>query len=484
MNIKDILCVIPSRLGIGEEFTIKIKLRGETQEIKCDNNWNTVKPALNSPFNLAVGRGIKYVDDTLSEWQGCLTIDNEEGALKGDEQIKLDGLNQGVFNGDTRPIKHFKGYSWTKPGFHFIKITDHDSGMSFLSNPVYVTEEEPKNRIYWGDPHWQTFFTDGIRCPEELYAFARDEAFLDFGAISDHMEAVTDRQWDYFQEVSNDYNQPGQFVSLIGQEWTNHKDGHRNIYFRGDSGPLIRSTAPSSNTLKKLWNTIDEVKKTGEQILLIPHHTSNKIMGCDWSLGWNPEYEKAVEVYSCWGSSECHEDDGNTRPITPENCGGEVKGRHIRDALKRGYRFGFVGGGDIHDGRPGDCLDGHPGVTKGYGSGLTAVMIPELTRENVFDAIENHQSYAATCSRIFLDVVTEKHGKNLKMDIKCASEKGLKNVDIITNGDSVQSIDLKDNSLCLEHQLEIQTLEENDFVYIRVTTNSGDMAWSSPIFGS
>jgi len=482
MNLTDILCVIPSRLGVGEEFTIKIKLRGKSQEIPCSNfSWKTKEPALLGPFNLAVARNIKYMDDTLPEWKGCLQVDGE-GSLKGREQIKFDGLNQGVFSEDTRPIKHFDGYSWTKPGFHFIRITDSESDTSFWSNPVYVTKEKPKNRIYWGDPHWQTFFSDGIRCPEELYAFARDEAFLDFGAISDHMEAITDRQWDYFQAVSNDYNQPGSFVSLIGQEWTNHKYGHRNIYYRGAGGPLISSKDSNSDTLEKLWKTADKVAATGEEVLLIPHHTANKIMGCDWSMGWNPKYEKAVEVYSCWGSSECHEDDGNTRPITPENCGGEVKGRHVRDALKRGYRFGFVGGGDIHDGRPGDCLDGHPGVTKGYRSGLTAVLIPELTRENVFDAIKNNHSYAATCSRIFMDVVTEKHGKNLKLDVKCASEHGLKAVEIIRNGDIVQNIALKDNSRFLEQELEIQALAKDDFLYIRVTANSGDMAWSSPVF--
>ena len=50
------------------------------------------------------------------------------------------------------------------------------------------------------------------------------------------MEAVTERQWEYFQAVTNDYNEPGRFVTLIGQEWTNHKPGHRNIYFRGAGG--------------------------------------------------------------------------------------------------------------------------------------------------------------------------------------------------------------------------------------------------------
>jgi len=259
------------------------------------------------------------------------------------------------------------------------------------SNPVWVTEETPTVRLYWGDPHWQTFFSDGIRCPEELYAFARDEGFLDFGAISDHMEAVTKRQWDYFQAVTNDYNQPGVFATLHGQEWTHHVEengapGHRNIYYRGDGGPPLRCTDEDCNTLEKLWQKLDA--RTDIQAIVIPHHPANKVMGVKWELGWNQKFEKAVEIHSVWGSSERHADDGNPLPI--EALGGEVQGRHVIDALKLGYRFGFVGGGDIHDGRPGDQLHNDSYPPKGFSSkpeGFTATWVSELNRENVFSPI-------------------------------------------------------------------------------------------------
>jgi hypothetical protein len=36
--------------------------------------------------------------------------------------------------------------------------------------------------------------------------------------------------------VTNDFNEPGRFATLIGQEWTHHNPargapGHRNIYY-------------------------------------------------------------------------------------------------------------------------------------------------------------------------------------------------------------------------------------------------------------
>ena len=212
----NILCVVPSRLAVGEEFTLKVKVCGPVHEIPSAGSWNTPKPGLRSPFNLNVQRQIQFMDNCLPEWAGKLVVDSSSDGVKGPEELTFDGINQGVYEQDRRPIKVFRGFTCTKPGFHFLRLTDPESGVVGEANPIHVTADVPEERIFWGDPHWQTFFTDGIRCPEELYAFARDEAFLDFGAISDHMEGVTDRQWEYFQAVTDDYNHPSRFVTLHG----------------------------------------------------------------------------------------------------------------------------------------------------------------------------------------------------------------------------------------------------------------------------
>ncbi len=60
----------------------------------------------------------------------------------------------GVFSRDTRPIKTFDGFRFTKPGFHFVRLIEPVSGIEALSNAVYVSEDEPAWRIYWGDPHF------------------------------------------------------------------------------------------------------------------------------------------------------------------------------------------------------------------------------------------------------------------------------------------------------------------------------------------
>ncbi|MFP4029346.1 MAG: DUF3604 domain-containing protein [Candidatus Brocadiia bacterium] len=479
-----ILCTIPSRVGVGEEFPLKIKVLGPVHPIKSSGGWRDWKPGLRGPFNLNVQRNIQYMDNCFPEWQGTLEIDGEEG-LEGPEQIVFDGTNQGVFKNDSRPIKVVKGFKWTTPGFHFVILTDPESGLCVSTNPVFVTEAPPEWRIYWGDPHWQTFFSDGIRCPEELYCFARDEAFLDFGAIADHMEAVTDRQWDYFKAVTNDYNQPGRFATLVGQEWTNHDPdhgapGHRNIYYPGDSGPVLRSTDPKCNTLEKLWNCLEDI---GEA-LAIPHHSANKVMGVDWDLGWNPKFEKAVEVYSVWGNSEKPARNGNPRPMSPENLGGEVDGRHVVDALKRGYRLGFVGGGDIHDGRPGDALHDESYPDRGYriyDQGFTACVCPALNRQNIYDSIKRHSTYATTKSRIYLDV--ESNNGHGGLSVRAASEEGIAGVTLVLKGAEPETVEPDNDPRIVEANLHPGELGQDEFCYVRVLTEQGNMAWSSPLWG-
>lgn len=484
MDPRSIKCVVPSRVGVGETFPLKIKLLGEVREVPPNCWWgNKHKPNLHSPYNLNTTRGIRFLDDVLPEWQGPLTIDAGD-ALEGPGDVVFDGENQGVYEKDVRPVKTFDGFSLKRPGFHFIAVTDPASGVSTVSNPVYVTEKAPSERIVWGDPHWQTYFSDGLRCPEELYAFARDEAFLDFGAISDHVEALTERQWEYFVAVTNDYNEPERFATLVGLEWTHHvkeggAPGHRNVYYRGDHGPILRSNDADCDTLDKLWARLDALPANVEAVA-IPHHPANVTMGVKWELGWNEKYEKAVEIYSIWGNSEKSEADGNLRPIT--SSGGEMDGRHIIDALKMGYKMGFVGGGDVHDGRPGEAMHyaSYPaGQASGYKQGFTAAMVPTLTRENVFDAIKNRRTYATTHSRIYLDVQIE----NGACDFITASESGIKNAAIVVNGADAARFAPDGDERIIEKPGEPVALGENDFAYVRVTTNDGDMAWSSPVFG-
>ncbi|MFQ6115099.1 MAG: DUF3604 domain-containing protein, partial [bacterium] len=393
-NLTGFLVVAPSCLGVNEPFRVKVKALTTPYRV----GWGCYSriPRLVGPFNLSP-RGIAYMDNVPPSWRGQVLIEAED--YKGPSELSLGG-ERGAFPGDSRPICQSEELHFTSPGVKFITVREPKSGIAGKSNAIVVTEKPPAMRLFWGDLHSQTIFSDGLRCPEELYGFARDEAFLDIFAISDHSECLTDEQWNYFVAVANSFNQPHRFATFVGFEWTHHAFGHRNIYYPGDFGPILRCTDPRDGQLDRIYQVAHE-----NGALVIPHHSANVTMGVDWSLGHNPECERLCEIYSIWGNSERGVDCGNPRPI--RTLGGEKRGQHVVDALKRGYRFGFIAGGDIHDGRPGDELHSLQEQPEQYRllwrQGIMGVWTTALTRQAVFEALWNRRVFASTNVRIYLD---------------------------------------------------------------------------------
>jgi len=110
--------------------------------VPCRGAWCTRKPGLGSPFNLNVQRNIRYMDNCLPEWRGRLVV-NAEG-LQGPCELAFDGVTQGAFDGDIRPILVADGFRFVQPGFHFVTLTDPESGLEAHSHAVrriYLTAD-------------------------------------------------------------------------------------------------------------------------------------------------------------------------------------------------------------------------------------------------------------------------------------------------------------------------------------------------------
>ncbi|MFP4249704.1 MAG: DUF3604 domain-containing protein, partial [Armatimonadota bacterium] len=310
------------------------------------------------------------------------------------------------------------------------------------------------------------------------------ESFLDIFAMADHSEALTDRQWEYFVAVTNDSYAPGEFATLVGFEWTNHWPGHRNCYFPGDTGPIVRRGEQSVEDLQRLYDVARE-----HDALLIPHHTSNVRMGVEWEAGHDREHERLVEIHSVWGNSERHADAGNPFPI--RTLEGEQKGRHVIDALNLGYHLGFVGGGDIHDGRPGDELAGLQVTPEEYRhlrrQGIMGVWAPELTREAIFDALWNRRCFATTNVRmpIRFSVCGERQGGEVRCDeerpvsLWAASEVPIARATIVRDGEDWKT--LEPHERVVDWTVEDAPSGAASYYYARIEREDGWMGWSSPV---
>jgi hypothetical protein len=224
--------------------------------------------------------------------------------------------------------------------------------------------------------------------------------------------------------------------------------------------------------------------------LVIPHHSANEIMGVNWQLGHDPEVERLVEIHSIWGNSARPGPAGNPFPIRFGD--GEKAGQHVIDALTLGRRFGFIGGGDIHDGRPGDELHNLQSEPDDYRllrrQGIMAVRAKELTREAIFDALWNRQVYATTNCRIDLefDVCGAPMGSSVEEEgrrpirVHAVSEVPISRIEIVRSGADWHAITSNQTEVVCE--VEDTGAGGPAGYYARVTRSDGQMAWSSPVW--
>ena len=177
------------------------------------------------------------------------------------------------------------------------------------------------HHVYFGDIHThsgQVFDKAddrgcGVGSRDDTYNYAQGAGGLDFYALTEHEWQVDPEGVDDYLALADKYNQEGRFVCLPAFEFTNLLYGHRCVYFRGSGGTVINSNRDwgiptkdpdKSLTPKQLW---EGLSKTGVKFMTSPHHSSSASHPFAWDF-FDPRYDRLVEVYSCWGSSEYYGD--------------------------------------------------------------------------------------------------------------------------------------------------------------------------------
>jgi hypothetical protein len=308
------------------------------------------------------------------------------------------------------------------PGIHYVLVNDSITQNVYWSNPIIVGNYGSSNpKIFWGDIHGHSGLSDGSGSPEHHYFYARYVGRLDFDALTDHGETMQFEfgALDHSEGTTNAVYDPGSFVSFQGVEWTQTSTGHYTCIFSGDklpnNPPLSYMIEP---TMADLWKVLDDfTNSTGCLALALPHHTTKLAYPQDWTY-INPKYVKIVEVSSVHG--ECLFEQRDPYDVRP--CGDPpptyTPGTCVMDAFKMGYRMTMYSSADEHDGHPGHSLahteayighqrpwtTWHNRISMDYPGGITAVYALNLTRNSIFDGLENQRIFASSDNaRPFLD---------------------------------------------------------------------------------
>ncbi|MCO4745889.1 MAG: DUF3604 domain-containing protein [Proteobacteria bacterium] len=417
------------------------------------------------------------------------------------------------------------------PGTYRIEGVATIDGIEFpiRSNPIVVTEAGA-DQIYFGDTHLHSILSyDADRPPAYVYWRMRNQERYDFAFLSDHdmiggvpfapktgILGRDESEWAYTRQLADENYVPGEFVTLYAYEWTSYFYGHRNIYWAPDESdpPLVHHNHESTYEDKPDEHHPAELvaKLEGRDYIAIPHSTAwpTGDVNYHWGPGegryGDPESwpeEKLIEFYSSHGTSEHHDneyavDQGRPEAPTESNFvknllsyniqqAPEDSGNFVQDALAAGWRFGFIGSSDMH-------YLSH--IDQAYKHGSAAVIAPQLTREAIWDGMQNRRSYAVTGVRIALDldvdgwpmgsILTRPGPSEMKWAATIDGTAPIEFVQLVKwDGSAYIVADEHRPAEGTEHvdwQFTDPAVEPGQFAYLKVRQVDGNYAWSSPVW--
>ena len=363
-----------------------------------------------------------------------------------------------------------------------------------LSNPMRILEPDSTSpSVLWADLHGHSNLSDGTGTPDDYFDYARYIAGLDIAALTDHdhwgvefLDAAPE-MWDRIVDTVKRKNAPGDFSALLAFEWTSWLHGHRHVVYFEDHGEIYSSVDEKFDDPDELWAALK-----GQAALTFAHHSAGGPIATNWSFPPDPILEPVTEVSSVHGSSEAWD--------SPSLIYRPLKGNFVRDVLDVGYKLGFIGSGDSHDGHPGLAQIASPT------SGIAAILAKDNTREAILEALRARRAYATNGPRIVLDltlggremgsttVAAELEDGSALLAATVLGTAPLTRVEIIRSGEVTQILDaamLGQTSGAEPHwsgEIRIDNLQPGEYVYLRVVqrgagrSGSAGVAWSSPWF--
>lgn len=339
----------------------------------------------------------------------------------------------------------------------FQAVTDHAAYLGMLaemSDPTTKAGQHPAGKAVQDATDTATRRAAFQQLGGYTRGLMEDDDLLDLGVVRS--------AWRNIVESAERFNDPGNFTTFVGYEYTSsgseRENLHRNVIFRTGEAPDIPFSRLDATNPEKLWDWMDDLRARGIESLAIPHNANGSNGRMFELTNWAGEpidaayaeqrmrNEPLVEITQVKGTSDTHpllspNDEWAEFEIFPYRIAttlpSEPRGSYVRDAYLNGlvmeatngvnpYRFGLVGASDTHvsagsfsefdywskvgmlDYR--DDLRGSVRQEDGEyldtyyrfwsASGLTGVWAESNTREAIYEAFRRKETFATSGSRI------------------------------------------------------------------------------------
>lgn len=390
---------------------------------------------------------------------------------------------------------------FNEPGIYKIQLKNLKTKEQFFSPPIKCLPEGALS-LYWGVLHGESERVDSAENIESFLRHMRDDKALQFFSTSpfDSEEETSNDIWKAITQQVAEFNEDDRFVAMLGFQWFGEpkEEGLRQFIYSKDMKPIMRRKDTKNNSLKKIYKT-----NNPKEMIAIPTFSMGKTTCYDFN-DYNAEFERVVEIYNSWGSSECTAKEGNLRPIQGGKHGiSESAEGSIQKALNNGCRFGFVAGGHDDRGPYSQLFDSDQSQ---YSPGLTAILSKEHSRASIFEALQARSCYATTGERMILGLHVAGFTMGSELDTKsrpglefnrhitgyCIGTQPINEAILIRNGKPFRTLTIKDGIVEFEiddtdmlGQVVLEPKEDRPpfaYYYLRVVQDDGHIAWSSPIW--
>jgi hypothetical protein len=334
--------------------------------------------------------------------------------------------------------------------------------------------------VYYGQLHSHTDNSDGLGTPAEAYAYARDEAYLDFFSVADHCsypydpsdpsghgnDGLTVEEYNNQKSVADAFNSMT-FVTFWGFEWTSDDTswgGPATLLGKGhitiiNSPDHCEADEPPTNDL----NGLVDWMSTRDCIAFFNHpgqygydfdkflfNYSDKIVGMEL---WNRDDDYYDTNYYGNGS--------------------------WNNALGKGWYIGAAGSGDNHDADWGTLTEWR-----------MAVLAQEKTRKSIYAAMKARRFYSSrdknlelsfTCNGAQMGSQIAGGSLNVVIDASDGDGEIFSKIWLFKNGKKIQNWNPNSTN---PHVTTTVKGTKGDYFYVLVE-QSGEFKWaaiSSPIF--
>jgi len=346
--------------------------------------------------------------------------------------------------------------------------------------PTPVTEYRGRKlRLWFGDLHAHSDISVCNRTAdqsiEENFQVRRDINRLDFAAVTDHDYNMVPYLWHRSAKLVRAHEDPGRFLTFLGQEWTSSFEiyteenphgyyGHRNLIHQDPYFPRWWN-AHLGGTPAALWAALRRMKAS---FVTIPHQLADTgNVPVDWSFA-DEEAQPVAEIFQVRGSYE-----GFGAPRQAQRSI-QAPGRYLRDAWAAGKIIGVIASPD-----------------HGGGCGKAAVWAEELSRASIIEAIRARRTYGTTAPRLVLDVrvnghmmgekVREPAGGRVEVKIRARAPSRITTVEVCRNGEFIYVHEADDREVDLTF-LDASPPAGRVYYYVRVFQQDYEIAWSSPVW--